>query len=121
MTRHFVCEADELEDGDRALVSIDGVEIGVFRIDGNVVAFTNWCPHQSGPICEGTIAGTAVAEFDREQLETEVTWDLKGTVLTCPWHSWEFDATSGECLSRSDRRLIQHDVFIEDNRIYVER
>ena len=46
---YLVCRADELNDGDRKVVSCDGVEVGVFRIDGEFVAWHNRCPHRAGP------------------------------------------------------------------------
>jgi nitrite reductase (NADH) small subunit len=37
-------------------------------------AINNLCPHRGGPLAEG---------------------DLKGTLVTCPWHNWEFDVKTG--------------------------
>lgn len=121
MTREYLFEADELADGERRLVSVEGTEIGVFRIDGAFYAYTNWCPHQRGPACEGPLGGTAVATYDRDRLRTEVSWDREGHVLTCPWHSWEFDAVTGECLSRPDRRLRDHEVVVDDGSLFLLR
>ena len=52
---YLVCRADELNDGDRRVVSCDGVEVGVFKIDGQFVAWHNECPHRQGPVCQGRI------------------------------------------------------------------
>ena len=42
MTKSYlVCRADELNDGDRRVVSCDGVEVGVFKVDGQFVAWHN--------------------------------------------------------------------------------
>ena len=35
---YLVCRDDELKDGDRRVVSCDGTEVGVFRVDGELVA-----------------------------------------------------------------------------------
>ncbi|MFB6129868.1 MAG: Rieske (2Fe-2S) protein [Salinigranum sp.] len=40
-------------------------------------------------------------------------------ILNCPWHGWEFDLTSGECLSRQGVQLPTHPVRIEDDEIVV--
>lgn len=121
MTREYLFEADELAEGEHRVVSVDGGEIGVFRIEGSFHAYTNRCPHQGGPVCEGSLGGTAVANYDRDRLRTAVSWDRDGRILTCPWHSWEFDATTGACLSRPDRRLRAHEIVVEDGSLFLRR
>jgi nitrite reductase/ring-hydroxylating ferredoxin subunit len=44
------------------------------NVDGTLHALDNNCPHNGGPLSRGTLAG-------RE--------------LTCPWHGWRWDVTSG--------------------------
>jgi len=119
MTDYVVGGSDEIRDGERMVVQLEGREIAVFSIDGEYHAYTNWCAHQSGPICEGMLTGTTIASFDKETLETELAWDDEGRILTCPWHAWEYDVTTGECLSRENIRLIEHDVREEDGEIVV--
>jgi nitrite reductase/ring-hydroxylating ferredoxin subunit len=65
------------QDG-RAVVRLDGEEVALFRVDGEVYAFRNTCPHQGNPLVEGEIAG--------------------GT-LTCAYHLWRFDLETGACIS----------------------
>ena len=36
-------------------MSCDGVEVGVFKVDGQFVAWHNVCPHREGPVCQGRI------------------------------------------------------------------
>jgi hypothetical protein len=38
---YAVATADDLADGDRVVVEIDGREIGVFRLDGEYYAYPN--------------------------------------------------------------------------------
>ena len=68
-------------------------------VEGRVVALANaagaWhaidglCPHQGGPL------GTGV---------------LCGTVLTCPWHGWQFDVTTGRHRVSATVRQPVHEV-----------
>lgn len=44
------------------------------NVDGVVHAVDNNCPHGGGPLAKGT---------------------LNGRELTCPWHAWRWDVTSG--------------------------
>lgn len=119
MSDHVVAETDELEPGSRVVAQLEGRSIVVFNVEGEYSAYTNWCPHQGGPACEGVVTGTTTATFDRETLETDLEWERDGLVLTCPWHAWEFDVTTGECLSRGKIRLIEHDVRVEGDDVVV--
>lgn len=118
-TDHVVCDADELEAGERLIVQLEGREIGVFNIDGEYHAYTNWCAHQGGPMCEGSLDGTTEASFDRDTLEMDLEWTKEGQVLRCPWHAWEFDVVSGECLHTDQYRLVDHEVRVEDGELVV--
>ena len=100
---HVVARADEIDVGERLIVLLEGREIGIFNVDGELYAFPNWCPHMGAPLCEGPLEGTIGASFDRETLETETSWERKGEMLTCPWHGFEFDVTDGTC--RSDKKF----------------
>ena len=119
MSEHVVASADELPPGERILVQLRGREIGVFNVDGELYAYTNWCAHQSGPCCEGTVTGTASSTFDRATLEISLEYVQEGEILNCPWHGWEYDLTTGECLSRGGVRLPGHPVRIEDGDVVV--
>jgi nitrite reductase/ring-hydroxylating ferredoxin subunit len=120
MTKFAIAAEDEIGEGERLVTQVEGREIAVFNVDGEYYAYTNWCAHQSGPVCEGAITGTVTANFDGETLETELEWNREDEVLNCPWHGWEFDVTSGECLSRSGARLLSHPVRVEDGEVVVE-
>lgn len=114
---YAVLPAEELEPGERVVVEVRGREIAVFNLDGEYHAYLNWCAHQGGPICEGEVTGRVEATFDRETLETHEEWVADET-LVCPWHDWEYDVRTGECLS-ADFRLPTYPVHVEDGEIRV--
>ncbi|WP_436348136.1 Rieske (2Fe-2S) protein [Natronorubrum sp. FCH18a] len=116
---HIVAQEDELADGDRIVVLLNGREVGVFNVNGEYKAYTNWCAHQGGPLCEGPVTGTVEADFDRDSLEVELDWCRDGEVLNCPWHGWEYDITSGQCLSDSDVKLRSFPVRVEQGNVIV--
>lgn len=119
MTKHKIARAEEIEAGNRIIAEVDGVDITVFNVDGEYRAYANWCGHQGGPCGEGTVSGTTTATFDRETLETRVSWNREGKVLSCPWHGWEYDLTTGECLSNRRYRLIEYEVNVVDGDVIV--
>ena len=62
--------------GERKLVEIDGVEIGVFNCGGDLLAIEDRCSHDDGPLAEG--------EFN-----------LEACTVECPRHGSLFDLRSG--------------------------
>jgi nitrite reductase/ring-hydroxylating ferredoxin subunit len=48
--------------------------VALFNVDGTFHALDGVCPHQGGPLAKGR---------------------LDGLTVTCPWHGWQFDASTG--------------------------
>lgn len=116
-----VAPATELDEGERLVTELQGREIAVFLIDGEYYAYLNWCAHQSGPCCEGMLSGTFLPSngASTEPPELEVEWTKEGQILNCPWHGWEYDVTTGECLSRPGIVLPSYPVEVRDGNIVV--
>jgi len=118
---HVVASVSELsEPGDRVLTTVGNHQIGVFNVDGEYHAYPNWCPHQGGPLCAGTVDGTVDAVYDPETLEETETWVKDGQILRCPWHSWEFDMGENQFLHDTDLTLPSYPVRIENGDVVVE-
>ena len=121
MGEHVVASVSELsEPGDRVLTTVGNRQIGVFNVDGEYHAYPNWCPHQGGPLCAGTVDGTVDAVYDPETLEETETWVKDGQILRCPWHSWEFDMGENQFLHETDLTLPSYPVRIENGDVVVE-
>ena len=52
-----------------------GQIIALFNVDGTFYALDGMCPHQGGPLGKGR---------------------LQGCIITCPWHGFQFDVTTGQ-------------------------
>ena len=110
-----VASTAELDPGERVLVEVDGKEIAVFNVDGEYYALLNYCVHQGGPLCEGGTSGTLT-----EDGEGRLRYERKGEIVTCPWHAWEFDITTGEHLARPEKyRVPTYDVVVRDGDLFV--
>lgn len=120
MAKHVIAETRDLEEGDRIVKEVAGIEIAVFKIDGGYHATVNYCPHQNGPLCEGTLGGTFDVSFDRETLETETNWHREGSILSCPWHNWQFDVTTGKSLYRDDIKIPTYSVEVEGGEVIID-
>jgi 3-phenylpropionate/trans-cinnamate dioxygenase ferredoxin subunit len=82
--------ASELPSGARRIVTVGGLDVGVFNVGGELFALQNRCPHQWGPVCEGPLVG---ALSSSEPGRYDYLADQYR--LRCPWHGWEFDIRTG--------------------------
>ena len=112
-TRYAVGAIDEFVAGQAKLVEVNGRSIGIFRIDDQIIAVLNLCPHAGAPLCRGQVRGTTLSGAPGE-----FRWGRQGEILACPWHGWEFDLLTGECLT-DRRKLHRYPVYIEDGMVYV--
>ena len=118
MAEHVIATEGDIADGEHRTILLEGREITVFHVDGEYYAYTNWCPHQSGPVCEGMLSGTWSASVDPETRNVSHEWTREGEILNCPWHGWEFDIETGESLS-TKTRLLSHDVSVTEGKLVV--
>jgi len=77
---HFftIASPDELKNGERLFLEIDGQPVVVFNIAGNYYAIGDICTHDEGPLGDGR---------------------LEGHELICPRHGAHFDVQTGKALS----------------------
>ncbi|BFT74624.1 Rieske (2Fe-2S) protein [Paenibacillus sp. P36] len=105
---------EELSVIGRKIVTLKGIEIGIFVVNGSYYAWRNLCPHAAAPVCEGVVCGTRLPslvyqyEYGRDQ-----------EILRCPWHGWEFGLTDGKHLVEGGVKLRGYEVEVEGNDIYV--
>jgi len=118
MAEWFVAKASELSDGDRRIVTAGRHEIGVFRSGGTYYAYSNQCLHQGGPACEGLLINRVVDVIapDRTYQGQTFSEDLH---FVCPWHGYEYEITTGECVGDRKLKLRKYDVVQRGEEIYV--
>jgi pyruvate oxidase len=75
MAWHKVAGTDELDDGRVRPVTVAGRTIALCRVGSRYGALDNRCPHQGGPLGEGSI---------------------ENGLLRCPWHGYDYDPLTGE-------------------------
>ncbi|NRA31432.1 MAG: Rieske 2Fe-2S domain-containing protein, partial [Parvularculaceae bacterium] len=77
---HKVAEPTEIAEGRVKSVYAGRHSIALVHFDGQYAAMDNRCPHQGGPLGEGSI----------EKGEGGECW------LRCPWHGWDFHPLTGK-------------------------
>lgn len=106
---HIIAKLSDFPAGTRKIVEINGRSIGVFNVDGQFYALRNRCPHQGGPLCLGRLSGTMLPSGPKDYV-----YGLENRVLSCPWHNWEFDITTGEMIFVPDPlRVKTYEVVVE--------
>lgn len=116
-TRYKLADEHELTgDVTRLIRELDGIEIALFNLNGEYHAVANFCPHQSGPLCEGNVVTDLRRADDgwRFEVGDEHT-------IVCPWHGWRFDVTTGYNPQSDRYRVPTYDVEVEDGEIFVIR
>jgi nitrite reductase/ring-hydroxylating ferredoxin subunit len=116
----YVCDTDELSAGEHVLTDVDGVQVGVFNVDGNYYAIQNECAHQGGPVCQGDVRPELISEFVEPGERVRESHGER-PVIACPWHGWEYDLTTGEHLGVDDIAIVSYAVFEDDGGLYVEK
>lgn len=114
-----VASVDELDHGDRKIVTIEGSSIGVFNFDGEYYAAANRCLHEGGPVCEGRLRGALVGEYKEPGERVEEKFS-DTPAIACPWHGWEYDLTTGEHLGDPEVMLPTYETEVRDGTIYVK-
>jgi nitrite reductase (NADH) small subunit len=78
---HRLISLAELPAGSGREFTVKDSIIALFRVDDDLFAIDGICAHAAGPLAKGK---------------------LQGTIVTCPWHGWQYDVSSGQhCLTPS--------------------
>ena len=113
-----VAVKEDVLEGGRVVVDVDGMEIGIFRLDGKLYAWENRCVHAGGPVCQGKLMNRVVERLDagKRSLGDDFSEELH---IVCPWHGYEYDVRTGEHPADSRLRLRPVDVEEHEGEIVV--
>ena len=75
-----ICPIEELPPGARRIVEWEDLEIGIFNINGELLAIEDRCSHDDGPLAEGEL-------------------DAAECTIECPRHGSLFDLRTGRPLT----------------------
>ena len=122
MARVVVATVDEIPPGERKLVvPFRGrAGIGVFNVNGSFHAVRNICPHKFGPLCTGLVTGRTVADAPVSTDGHGLRYEREGEILRCPWHQWEFEIATGQCLVDPEKQVKIYPVEVVDDQVIVE-
>ena len=93
-----IAGTDDVKPGHGLVAEVNGKALAVFNVDGQFHVIDNTCVHRGGPLGEG---------------------ELEANVVTCPWHGWQFDVTTGVLIQDPTVGVTRHDTRIVGDEVQV--
>jgi 3-phenylpropionate/trans-cinnamate dioxygenase ferredoxin subunit len=94
-----VCSLDDVPAGEMRSFHVEGEDVAVAHLDGEIYAFGDVCTHAECSLAEG---------------------DLEETLVICPCHGSEFDVRTGEVFSGPATEAVpSFEVLVEDGSVKV--
>jgi len=90
---------DEIPSGAIREFQVNGKTIAVANVDGTFYAIDNTCLHRGGPLGQG---------------------ELEEKIVTCPWHGWQYDVTSGKVAMNPSIGVETYAVEVRGEDIFVD-
>jgi nitrite reductase (NADH) small subunit/3-phenylpropionate/trans-cinnamate dioxygenase ferredoxin subunit len=98
-SRVRIAAVADVPPGTGRVVETGGKDIALFNVGGRFYAIDNGCPHRGGPLGEG---------------------DIEGTIVTCPWHAWRWDVTTGTNTNNPAVKVGCFGVAVEGGEVFLE-
>jgi nitrite reductase (NADH) small subunit len=92
-------KATDIAPGQIREIRLEGTTIALANVGGQFHAVSNTCLHRGGPLGHGS---------------------LQGNVVTCPWHGWSFDVTSGKVAGSQSAGVASYPVELRGEDVYVD-
>src|SRR3954452_15749256 len=86
---------EDVLEGGRVVVDVDGVEIGIFRVDGRLYAWENRCAHAGGPVCRAKLMTRVVEGWAAERRSLGDHFP-DGLHIVCRWQGSGYAVRGGE-------------------------
>lgn len=98
-TRTKLANKSDVPTGGGIELAVNGRIVALYHVDGEYYALDGICPHAGGPLGKG---------------------NLNGNIVTCPWHGWQFDVTTGQHCLNDQIQQAAIPVIIEGEELFAE-
>lgn len=89
---------NELSPGRSLEKRIMARRIAVFNVDGKLYGIESDCKHMKASLQKGKV---------------------QNDVVTCPWHHWQYDIKTGQCLTVDKFKLKTYQVEVQGEDVFV--
>jgi nitrite reductase/ring-hydroxylating ferredoxin subunit len=96
----FAAKVSEIPQWGKKTVEVNGMQLLLINIKGEIFACENECPHQGSPLTGGIVKD--------------------GPILSCPRHGYRFNLKSGACSDYPEYTLKIYPVKIEGDDVMVD-
>jgi nitrite reductase (NADH) small subunit len=90
---------DEVPPGTIREFQLDGKTVAIANVGGKFSVINNVCLHRGGPLGEG---------------------ELQGQIVTCPWHGWQYDVSTGKLVTSPTVGVETYPVEVRGEDIFVD-
>lgn len=97
-TSFKIANCDELRPGECKVACVAGKQFALYNVAGKFYATENACSHRGGPLGDG---------------------ELNGEIVTCPWHAWQFNVTTGANSRDCSIKVATYDISVVGDEIRV--
>ena len=80
-------------------LQVEGKAVALANVGGKIFAINNTCLHRGGPLGQGV---------------------MDGNVVTCPWHGWQYDVTTGKISQNPTVGVDCYKVEVRGEDIFVD-
>jgi nitrite reductase/ring-hydroxylating ferredoxin subunit len=119
MREQKIGRTSEFKNGDRRIVLLGSTEIGVFKDNDELFAYSNTCVHQGGPACEGLIIAKVEEKIMPDKTSRGLYFSETEMHFVCPWHGYEYDLRTGECVANRQLKLRRYEIVQKGDDLYV--
>jgi nitrite reductase (NADH) small subunit len=76
-----------------------GTQVALANVGGKFYAINDVCVHRGGPLGEG---------------------ELEANVVTCPWHGWQYDVTTGKVTQNPSMGVACYATEVRGDEVFVD-
>lgn len=96
----YVGRVDEIPPGKAKAVDLEKFKVAVFNVGGKFFAIRDACPHAEYPLSKGV---------------------LRGEVVACSSHNWQFNVRNGQCLRGNPEMTIRtFEVEVREEELWIK-
>ena len=95
---HRAIDSDSLDEGEVTVCAVGLKSVALTKLHGGYGAIDNRCPHQGGPLGQGTV---------------------ENGKIRCPWHGFDFDPFTGEAAGGPEFNVPTYPVQVRADGVYV--
>jgi nitrite reductase (NADH) small subunit len=92
-------KASEIPTGSIRELQVGGKPVAVANVQGKFFAINGVCLHKGAPIGEG---------------------ELAGNIVTCPWHGWQYDVTTGKLVQSPNMGVACYPTEVRGDEVFVD-